>query len=322
MLAVLADALLGEEDGTGRTDVNGRCHEQQQHTAEQAAHQAAGDVHGTLQKGLLGGGIVHAAGQHGIIADLFHDLYSAWHMGNLLQIQMHRDTHFHKVIHQLMGQSLVFRQIDKDLIHPVFLGIGRCTGKICHYGNAADFQVIPGGIRQHQTGDPVHAVIVFPEIVDDLLRTRPGTDQQQGTVSHPAGFLQHPFPENAGTVADGHIQNRHQEHADSGIVSAHLLGKQIKDRKQLHKDRLLNQSLHFPVVAPLQHIPERLREKNHQQIAQHQENAHICIQRLCIRVFPVMVQRIGKHERKLQHQQVQDHKIKMLQPAFCISSVH
>ena len=99
-LAVLADSLLSKENGTGRTDVNGRCHKNHQHTADQAACQAAGNVHGTLQEGLLGGGIVHAAGEHCVIAHLLHDLDSALHMGDLHQTQVHRHAHFHEIIHQ------------------------------------------------------------------------------------------------------------------------------------------------------------------------------------------------------------------------------
>jgi len=102
MLSVLSDPLLGKENGTGRTEINHRTHKEDQQAADQAAHQSAGNVHGPLQEGLSGGGIVHAAGKYREISHLFHDLDSAGYMGDLIQIQVYRHAHFHEVIHQFL----------------------------------------------------------------------------------------------------------------------------------------------------------------------------------------------------------------------------
>ena len=197
-LAVLANALLGKENGTGRADINGGCHKQAQKAADQAAYQAAGNVHGTLQESLFGGGIVHTAGEHRVIAHLLHDLDSALHMGDLHQTQMHRHTHFHKVIHQILNLLCGFRQVHKNLIHPVFLGIGSNLLHFRNHRDPIDFGTRQTGLHEDQTGNMIHTVAVIQNILNSFLDIFPGAYDQQGTLSLATVLLQYPLPENTG----------------------------------------------------------------------------------------------------------------------------
>ena len=321
-LAVLADTLLGKEDGTGRTDVNGGCHKNHQHTADQTAHQSAGNVHGPLQEGLLGGGIVHAAGEHRVIAHLLHNLDSALHMSDLHQTQMYRHTHFHKIVHQCLDLLCGFRQIHKNLIHPVFLGIGSSLGSFRHHRHTADCGSHETFLQQYQTVEPVSAVIVVTDIFDDLFHIVPVADQQQRAAAHPAGLLQHQFPAQTGRIADDHIESTHQHHGGSGVHLTGLLSKQEQHRKQHDKQRLLQQRLHLPVIAPFQNIPERLCEENNHQITHQQKGIHADIDGILIGIDPAVPQNIGQHEGDLKYHQIQHHEVKVLQPSFGISSVH
>ena len=116
-LAVLADALLGEDDGAGIGTVDRRGHEKKDDARQDAAHQAAKNIEKALDGKRTGTGKAVADGKHLVAPHLAQ--VGIGPAVNGLGGVVDGDAHGHQVFHELHGGQHIVRLEEKNLVHPI-----------------------------------------------------------------------------------------------------------------------------------------------------------------------------------------------------------
>ena len=195
--SVLSDALLGEEDRARGGDVDGRCDEYEQDDRDEAAEQAARDIHEALHHECACRGVVDTGRQHGVIADLFDELPLPRHTLHLREVEVHRNAGLGKLLDQLLRIRHEPGGHDEDLIDPLPADI---FGSRFHIGDDRHIVHIlsdPVLIDDRQAGDLIAGVVVFPHALDDGVGHVSAHDEKQGaflvlTLDHLS--VKHIFP--------------------------------------------------------------------------------------------------------------------------------
>ena len=237
------------------------------------------------------------------------------HLGELCQIQVDGDAHFHDVVQQRLGESVVFFQADEDLIPPVLLHVVQGVGNGGDDGNAACLCFGRAAVRQDQPRQPVGTGAGEANVGDNLLCRLPGGDDEQGGHLVPAGAADDPLQAQAAQIAEQEVENGHQEHTGPGVVFAPLAGEQEQHGEQLQESGLLKNCLGLPVIAPLHNPLEGLCKNQDDKITCREKNSHAGILGQGVGVVYSVAEHIGQYEGQLQHEKIQYAEIQVLQPA-------
>lgn len=82
--------------------------------------------------------IVHTCGDHGIVTDLFYELFLAFCFMDLGEIDMNNDSHLDQLSIQALRIFVSIAYVDQYLIHPVLTDISSCVFYGCYNGNPID----------------------------------------------------------------------------------------------------------------------------------------------------------------------------------------
>ena len=320
-LAVLADALLGKEDGTRRLVPDDRADDSDDHEGGQTADQAGKDIEEALDDELERGGIVDGGREDRGPADLFGKAFcaAAAHVGDVV---MGGNAHPGAGVHQLHDLFIGHRGINIDGIDPFADNIVSGGVHVRDNGIPGDFFGI-GGFRQDDSDDLVVRDGVTAEAGENVICGLGRANHQHAVLfcAGPAAFFQNGLPAKAGKKGKQEVEKEGQGDQDTGIGVTGLRGEHIDRRQGEDISAMPEGGTDLGIKVPVHDVVHGVVQDQHEGINEDIEKTDVPIEGGGI--DPVMMaDGTGKNKSKLQTEFIEDEKIKVLGPALGVSLIN
>ena len=324
-LSILSDALLGEEDRARGGDVDGWGDEDEKNRRGEAAEQAARDIHESLHHECPCRGVVDASCQHGVIADLFDELPLARYTLHLREVEVHRDAGLGELLDQLLRIRHEARGHDEYLIDPLPADI---LGGRFHIGDDRYIVHIlsdPVLIDDRQAGDLIAGVVVFPHALDDGVGHVSAHDEKQGAfLILPLDHLpvEHIFPRFPYHIGEQDVDADVQNQRESRVEMPLLQQEEIQEDEGRQRHAMLYGDEEVFIEAALQYVFQGTHRKQYDQVKDLDEDRHVPVEKILIRIPSITAQCIAEYECDLQADQIEQDEICMFDPSRIIFPVH
>ena len=323
--SVLSDALLGEEDRARGGDVDGRCDEDEKDCRDEAAEQAARDIHEALHHECARRCIVDAGREHGVIADLFDELPLTRHTLHLRKVEVHRNAGLGELLDQLLRIRHEPGGHDEDLIDPLPADIFGSRFHICDDRYIVHILSDHVLIDDRQSSDLIAGIVVFPHAFDDSVSHIGTHDEKQGAfLVLPLDHLsvKHIFPRFPYHIGEQDVDADVQDQRKSRVEMPLLQQEEIQEDEGRQRHAMLHGDEEVFIEATLQYVLQCSHRKQYDQVEDLDEDRHVPVEKILIRIPSITAQCIGEHECDLQADQIEKDEICMFDPSRIIFSVH
>lgn len=359
VFAVLPDALLLEEHGTRRLYFDDGPDKEHDEQGNDAAHNAAQDVHAALKKELEGGGIVGGSGDDVEAIHLLHKALAAdptqrnadmgrhSHLAALLdeasqradgiygfgrrRIGRIRDKVSKGVVYNFVGtggESKVVGEvregirIDEDLIHPLTADVVSGVIQVGNNGERADGFTLSIAVEKNET-DNIIALGLGGAIQHGLDICLVADEDHGFEVVLFEGFVQVTLPEDAGTIGDGNIHQHGEEHREAAVNAARLEGEEDEGDGGKGQQSLLHDLGELDIITTLADVVHGVEHDDDSHIDQCKQQAKDAIRHAEIRQgYSAVIDHITDDESELEAQGVEDDEVQVLFPAEDSALIH
>ena len=225
------------------------------------------------------------------------------------------DAHRDEFIGQFFRDREVLRYTDEDFVDPAV------ADEVEHIVVCAEDRYIAKALEgshlvHDMDADDLEVVeLGQAEVLDDAVDHARRTDDNDRPVAFRdlVRLVEEILVPDAGEVRQDEVDGDHRDvdlpGEESGIVQEEQHGKVDED----HADDVLEGRHEFEVITPFQDVFECLEEKDHQELGNEQGQRHDTVHVRRVDQCP-LEDGIGRHQAQLHDDEVEQHKVPVLQP--------